>query len=76
MTETKPGTKCVGKGEGATVELLVHALKNIELSAIISAKTNLIRLAMQDHDYRWNTNLALTGEPLTSEDLKRISECK
>lgn len=81
MTETKLGTRWVGKGEGAS---LPDLRKEVQDFCTNANRVNRCRAAwyhIQRHFPNavyscWITNLALTGEPLTDEDLKRIAECE
>lgn len=82
LTETKLGTKWVGKGEGATVGEIEILCERFILSYPWQMHMVMIRLCQKilnclrykNKDNK--TNLALTGEPLTDEDLKRIAECE
>ena len=72
--EPKPGTKWVGKGEGATVKNIDRRLpgdSDLENHAIGRCFDLYLAYGVEHR-----TNLALTGEPLNDEDLKRISECE
>jgi len=78
--EAKLGTRWVGKREGATLDQISQVLEpprgmrgDLRLRR---AHRQLILLHLKHHPLCWNhkTNLALTGLPLTAEDLKRIAE--
>lgn len=81
IIEPKPGTKWVGKGEGAKISSFNMALflRNKYDQLYKMAKFHLRSMAdfntVRSH-LNYRTNLALTGEPLTDEDLKRIAECE
>lgn len=76
MTETKQGTKWVGKGEGAKRIDLMRLLDTVDPRSDSAWDRLLFLSNMGNGDKYMPTNLALTGEPLTDEDLKRIAECE
>jgi hypothetical protein len=73
---TDQGTRWTELGQGATaIELYVAIGKRFPINGNEGAPS-----APLDHLFSFQgnhrTNLALTGAPLTAEDLKRIEECK
>ncbi len=69
------GTRWTAPGEGDAIITILRTvnlyIKRSEAREI--AKDRLFKLS-KAIDYR--TNLALTGEPLTAEDIQRIAEAK
>jgi hypothetical protein len=70
MIKAKLGTDWVGKGEGATISEILAAKRLLPTK--ISRHLWKISLSKLHH----KTNLILTGEPLTDEDLARIAQCE
>lgn len=73
------GTEWTEPGQGATAENLRRAVHDAAIPGVESSKAILNLQTMYGRigfDGPSRTNLRLTGQPLTSEDLKRIAECK
>jgi len=73
--EAKLGTRWVGKGEGATVKDLHHFIWTAHPRPLDDAWGQAMTNLHKKLDSK-KTNIALTGEPLTDDDLKRIAECE
>lgn len=72
-TATKLGTVWIDPGQGATTRELAEKVNEGMYDYMGDALDNLDRLT---YDTSYRTNLALTGEPLTSSDVRRIGEAK
>ncbi len=76
--EKRLGTAWTEPGQGATGNELaeaIHASHDSEDKIISWEKCDSFYTRLLPLKWR-QTNLRLTGAPLTAEDLKRISECK
>ena len=72
------GTEWVGPGQGATLgDLLDEAAEQRMYTDELRAKSLAFAAVMgYEESAKYRTNLRLTGEPLTSEDIARIAEAK
>jgi hypothetical protein len=78
------GTEWTESGRGATCGQLIDAAIDFYAAPEHPAMAHVRSLAARDSsrhidcvmDWDRETNLRLTGEPLTAEDLKRIEQCE
>ena len=73
------GTKWVGGGEGATIGDICDKLRgNISDTFILGFVTRIgeTQKPMIFDILKYKTNLALTGESLTAEDLDNFAKCE
>ncbi len=68
----KNGTEWTEPGKGHPWHVLWLSIK----SARAAFEAQQAVLSGMDRNPDHNTNLRLTGEPLTAEDVQRIAECK
>lgn len=68
------GTEWVEPGTGATIRELRDSLQDKWGPVAADADGRLVELANEAFSRR--TNLHLTGDPLTADDLKRIAEAR
>jgi hypothetical protein len=69
MSENKQGAKQVKSSTGATISELLASVPPFS-----RAWSGLAQMIIDGIDRNSKTNIALTGEPLTQEDLERIAE--
>jgi len=73
-TAPQAGTIWVGKGKGYATTIIAGRLYELPDSPL--KEKALARLVEIDPNcWSKDTNLRLTGAPLTSEDLERIAQC-
>lgn len=65
-----PGIKKVELGEGSTLEALSYALRKARLPE----EAILQKIALGAR-WQWQTDVLLTGEPLTESDVLEIANC-
>ena len=66
------GTEWTEPGQGATLRQLFAA----PIACAVSRKAILLHQIDGTRNFCKRTNLRLTGEPLTAEDIQRIAEAK
>ncbi len=77
----KHGTEWTEPGKGATAAQLWQATYTASMEYNREITTEALNNLLYLKEYRHlspdhGTNLRLTGEPLTAEDVQRIAECK
>ena len=77
----KQGTEWTEPGQGSNLKDLWFSVARLTSKAAIRAQQRIVDITPINAGYYgvlscYPTNLRLTGEPLTAEDLERIAKCK